>query len=302
MRQSSPTRFTRPRLSSVLCGGALLFGCSEAYEPDPQLWPLSSASAGTGGNTGSEPGSTGGSSGATPTPTAGTDSVVDTGGSSGLVGAAGTETVGSGGGGTANTAGAGGTANTAGAGGTSTGGNTGMAGMAGKGGGGGGAGTGGATTSGACLNVSMTTTAVPGNYSPRHVGAIWVSTESGAFVKSLNVWAASRIKYLTAWNNATKAAGVAGNKVDAVTAATLCPDPAKCKMPVPSPVHNVSWDCMNYKHEPVPDGTYKVNFEATAKNGTGPTYAVTFVKGPMAASLTPPDSTPFTAIKLDFAP
>ncbi len=150
---------------------------------------------------------------------------------------------------------------------------------------------GGANTQTCLLDVSVTTTAPGGKYRPRNVGAIWIADSSGRFVKSLDVWGNRRLSHVTAWNAATKTAGAAGNKVDAVTSATLSTHRA----------HNVTWDCQDYKGEVMPDDTYRVYFEVTDSNESGPNHFETFAKGPAAASVQG-SAANFNGISLTFTP
>ena len=60
---------------------------------------------------------------------------------------------------------------------------------------------------GCSLQVTVTTASPGGKYSPRNIGAIWISDGSDRFIKTLNVWADRRAKYLKRWNAATSAAG-----------------------------------------------------------------------------------------------
>jgi hypothetical protein len=141
------------------------------------------------------------------------------------------------------------------------------------------------------LGVSVTTTQPGGKYRPRNVGAIWVADSTGRFVKSLDVWGNRRLSHVTAWTAATKAAGVSGNKVDAVTSATLSAHRA----------HNVTWNCKDYAGKVMPDGTYRVYFEITDSNNTGPNHFETFTKGPSAATVQG-NATNFNGIVLTFQP
>jgi hypothetical protein len=170
----------------------------------------------------------------------------------------------------------------------------GSSGSATGGNGGTGGGSSSATDSGSptcSLSVSVTTTAPGGNYKPRNVGAIWIADSSGGFIKSLDVWGNRRLSHVTAWNAATRAAGVAGNKVDAVTSATLTAHRA----------HNVTWNCTDYSEQVVPDDSYRVYFEITDSNGSGPNHFETFTKGPTAATVQG-SATNFTGIVLSFTP
>jgi hypothetical protein len=142
------------------------------------------------------------------------------------------------------------------------------------------------------LAVTVTTVSNGGNYSPKNIGAIWIENSSRTFVKSLDVWAATRIKHLTLWNSATAAAGLPSNKVDAITGATLSTNQT----------HNVSWNCTNTTGAIVPDGDYYVLFEMDDDNSTGPNTSVAFTKGPTATHLTPANARNFTGISLTFTP
>jgi len=141
------------------------------------------------------------------------------------------------------------------------------------------------------LSVSVTTTAPGGKYRPRNVGAIWIADSTGRFVKSLDVWGNRRLSHVTAWTAATKAAGVSGNKVDAVTSATLSTHRT----------HDVTWNCTDYAGKVALDGTYRVYFEVTDSNSTGPNYFETFTKGPSAATVQG-NETNFNGIVLTFQP
>jgi hypothetical protein len=175
---------------------------------------------------------------------------------------------------------------------SSPGGRSGIGGGGSVGGGPGSAGSGGATASSTCsLSVSVTTTAPGGQYAPRNVGAIWIANSTGAFVKSLDVWGNQRLSHVTAWNAATKAAGVSGNKVDAISSATLSAHRA----------HNVTWNCQNYNRQAVPDGTYRVYFEVTDANKSGPNHFESFAKGPTPVTVQG-SSTNFNNISLVFKP
>jgi hypothetical protein len=129
--------------------------------------------------------------------------------------------------------------------------------------------SGGGASQSCTLSVTVTTTAPGGNYEPRNVGAIWIADSSGKFVKSLEVWGRQRLSRVVAWNSATRAAGVAGNTVDAITSATLSSHRT----------HKETWNCTDYKEATVPDGTYRVYFEVADSNGGGPNIFETFSKG-----------------------
>ena len=151
----------------------------------------------------------------------------------------------------------------------------------------------GGGSSGSCsLTVTVTTATNNGTYSPRNIGAIWIAKDSGTFVKTLAVWARTRIRYLTMWNSTTSSAGLSANTVDAVTGATLSSHQT----------HKVTWNCTDASRNPVPDGAYRVYFEMTNRSGTGPNMFVDFTKGSMPLNLTPTDQKTFKGISVVFQP
>lgn len=142
------------------------------------------------------------------------------------------------------------------------------------------------------LAVTVTTTSAGGRYSPRNIGAIWVSDSQDRFIKTLAVWAEKRAKYLQRWNAATAAALMPGSRVDAISSATKSSHG----------VRSASWNCADTASRLVPDGDYKVCFELTDYDGAGPYSCVSITKGPAPFSITPPDSPSFTARKLELLP
>lgn len=150
-------------------------------------------------------------------------------------------------------------------------------------GGGGNGGSGGPASGVSALTFSVLTTSQGGKYSPRNVGAIWITDGSGAFVKTLEVWAEKRMQYLTTFDAET-----GRNVVDAVTSATKSSHG----------MHTVSWDMKDLSGQVVPDGAYKVVLEATEKNGFGETTTVSFTKGAQAIATAPPDAGHFTEMAL----
>ncbi|MFO0578824.1 MAG: DUF2271 domain-containing protein [Polyangia bacterium] len=142
------------------------------------------------------------------------------------------------------------------------------------------------------LSVTVTTTSAGGRYSPRNIGAIWVSDASDRFIKTLAVWADKRARYLKRWNDATAAAGTPASRVDAISSATKSSHG----------VRTGTWSCTNTAAMPVPDGDYKVCFELTDYDGQGPYSCVGFTKGPAPFTLTPPDAPSFTARRLELVP
>jgi len=132
------------------------------------------------------------------------------------------------------------------------------------------------------LQFQVLTVTLNGKYSPKNVGAIWIETSSGKFVKTLEAWAARRARYLDRWR-----AEAASNTVDAVTSATL-------KSHV---THNASWDLTDVNGATVMAGEYKVVVEITDHDGPGDSTDVPFtLSDPVMTS--PPDQTHFVNMAL----
>ncbi|MDD4971254.1 MAG: DUF2271 domain-containing protein [Paludibacter sp.] len=138
------------------------------------------------------------------------------------------------------------------------------------------------------LNVTVTTSATTGaTYVPRNVLAIWVQNSSGAFVKTLLLYAQARISELTTWNAIS-----GGNIVDAITGATQ----------TSHGVRTCTWNGTDVSGVVVPDGTYTLKMELTDKNAPGNVGTFTFVKGPAAQTVTPVAVPSFMAITITWTP
>jgi len=119
--------------------------------------------------------------------------------------------------------------------------------------------------------------------------AIWVTTGTGQFVKTLKRRARTRERYLHKW-----IADSNKDVTDAVTGATINSHQT----------HNVTWDCRDTSRTLVADGTYRVRVEFTTRNGQGPYTAsshIQFTKGASPVTLNPADynytSSPYTGSK-----
>ncbi|MEI7597157.1 MAG: DUF2271 domain-containing protein [Bacteroidota bacterium] len=135
------------------------------------------------------------------------------------------------------------------------------------------------------FNVTTTST---GNYSPKHVVAIWIEDANGIFVKTKLRQAVARKQWLATW--ITKSAE---NVVDATTGATL----ANHTAPI-----TVSWNGTNVAGTLVPDGTYKVGIQMAWSNANGPVSYFTFTKGTTPFSSTPTATSNYTAMTLTWNP
>jgi hypothetical protein len=136
---------------------------------------------------------------------------------------------------------------------------------------------------------NVTTTSYGGTYRPNNVGAIYIETSSGGYVKSLNVWGGIRLGNLTDWETLS-----GGDKTDAVTSATR---------PNAGPISG-NWDCTDHTHAIVPAGQYKAccsfqESDAFPFFGPAPKQAcVDFSVGSGPQNLSPPDQGNFTAMHL----
>jgi PKD repeat protein len=136
------------------------------------------------------------------------------------------------------------------------------------------------------MTFSVSTVTANGNFSPRHVLAIWVEDQAG-FVLTRKLRGDKRKEYLYTWNSNS-----GGNVVDATTGATLSSHQT----------HTVTWDCRNVNGHLVPDGEYTVFVEFTEEHAQGPLREVTFTKGSEMVSLAPADDANFENIELFFEP
>jgi hypothetical protein len=147
----------------------------------------------------------------------------------------------------------------------------------------GGSGGGGAMPVALALTFDVTTVNQGGRYAPRNVGAIWIETQSNAFVKTLQVWAGTRGRYLSRFNSEA-----GGSRVDAVTSATLRA----------YGTHHVTWDLTDVNGAVTPAGDYKIVIEVTDHDGAGKSADVpfTFSNEPMTAM--PADQQYYTGMQI----
>lgn len=134
------------------------------------------------------------------------------------------------------------------------------------------------------LHVVVRTTQFGGRYRPRNVGAIWIETGAGAFVKTIERWGKTRARYLTKWNAAS-----AGNIVDAITSATLNTHIT----------HDRTWDLTDKSSCRIGPGDYRVVMEHTDFNGTGTSIQIPFTKDQAAVTLTPAENSFFHDMRIE---
>jgi len=137
------------------------------------------------------------------------------------------------------------------------------------------------------MNLSVTTSTYNGKYTPKHVLAIWVESNTGTFVKTLLVKAQARKNYLTNWLSSSS-----GNSVDAITGATLSSHATR----------TCTWDGTDVNGNVVGDGAYRVCMEFTENDGTGKYSYSSFNKGTVSDSQTPSDKSNFSNISIVWTP
>jgi hypothetical protein len=133
------------------------------------------------------------------------------------------------------------------------------------------------------LAFDVTTSAVGGRYQPRNIGAVWVQNSSGKLVKSLEVWAGIRRRYLTKYN-----AALSSMSVDVTASATLSSHRT----------HHATWNMKDRSGADAPPGKYTLVMETTDADTTGRSASVEFDTSAGPQTLTPPDAPSFTAMQL----
>ena len=145
------------------------------------------------------------------------------------------------------------------------------------------------------LKVSFTTVDQKKRWSPKNVGAVWISDPQNRYVRTLEVWAAERITSLGLYVNKTCRLPDA----DVVTGATVDDHSL--------PHTKDTWNCKDVMGNVVPDGTYSVFIEvAETETEYGATSTVTFQKGTqpvhMVVPLTPPTVAATAEVTIDYVP
>lgn len=167
-----------------------------------------------------------------------------------------------------------------------------------------------------CLSVSafaqtagtLTFSFTPAAKSPGYEGtknylAVWIQTNTGAFVKAKLRYASKEVDHLPTY--AVNSGGTAGNctatacnKTDATTGATLASFTAK----------KITWDGKNVNGTAngttVADGVYKITIEECWNHGTTGTVvkSYTFTKGPNPDHQTPASDANFSGVVIDWLP
>jgi hypothetical protein len=136
------------------------------------------------------------------------------------------------------------------------------------------------------LKLSFTTTTISGGeYSPRHILAVWVKSSAGVYQRTLLVYANERKGYLYKWQSSS-----GGDRTDAITGATLSAIKA----------HTVTWNLKNIAGKQLQPGSYVLCMEMTSKDGQGPYREIPFNVGTSNYTLTPEDGSNFINISIEF--
>lgn len=139
------------------------------------------------------------------------------------------------------------------------------------------------TNSVASLAFDVTTSAVGYRYQPKNIGAIWIQDQNGKLVKSLEVWARTRRRWLTRYQSQ-----LAGSAVDVTASATLSNHRA----------HHVTWDLKDKSGATVAPGSYTLAMELTDGDQTGRMNTVPFDTSAGPKTLTPANAPSFNSMML----
>lgn len=133
-------------------------------------------------------------------------------------------------------------------------------------------------------------TSSTGEYSPRHLIAIWIENNSSSFVKTKIKYSSNdNLDHLGSWTSKSSS-----NVVDAITGSTL----------MTHGTISFIWNGTDIAGNVVPDGTYKVLLEMAYTYDPSGTIVTSysFVKGPNSFSSTPADVTNFKSVSLTWTP
>jgi hypothetical protein len=142
--------------------------------------------------------------------------------------------------------------------------------------------------SGKCtFTFSATTVTANGRYAPTNAGAIWITDDKKAFVKTLRVWTPRYTSQVTAWVQSS-----GRNTVDAVTGGSR-----KSHGPI-----DATWDCTNVSRAAVADGQYTAHISFAEQDapffggGTPIQASVNFVKSRAGDDVSGQDTTNIKSI------
>lgn len=144
------------------------------------------------------------------------------------------------------------------------------------------------------LEVEYKTKTYGGYYAPKNAGAVWIETMTGAYVATLEVYAALRRPSLVYWQ---ERACLEMFGPDVISGGTLTTH---------EKMHVLTWNGVDFAGNSVPDGPYKLNFDVTETDlepGELNTFDIT--KGPAPYSMAlpvPPATTTLSEVTATWMP
>lgn len=143
-----------------------------------------------------------------------------------------------------------------------------------------------------------------GSSSTRHWSVVWVTTESGTFIKSFRkqgpAWTDTHWgSHCKVWNDARGGSAAGSQVIDGYSSATA-PDYTGTNSPI-----MWTWNCRDANNVLVPDGNYKFWVQYAEDAGQGPhtTNGMLWTKGPAGVTNTYPNVTSyFTSRKVTWTP
>ncbi len=142
------------------------------------------------------------------------------------------------------------------------------------------------------LKITATTTTKGGEFAPNNVVAVWVESEAGAFVKTIDRWSQVRTASLLDW---TAKAGAADT--DSVSGAS--------RLNHNTPL-SITWKLKDRAKQPIVDGTYTIRMESTESNAVSQADnnegTFTFIAGAAPQLQTGLASGGFTNVTIEFTP
>lgn len=149
------------------------------------------------------------------------------------------------------------------------------------------------------LSIAFTSVDQDGRYAPRNVGAVWIETSSGMFVRTLERWAGIRANHLSRWAEASGGwggffgGGNTADMMDAMSRATLRTHQA----------HQLTWNMQDATGAVVADGAYRVVIEvADDEVVAGASGEVEFMKGPVPQTIMVADKPPWSSLVVTYQP
>lgn len=147
--------------------------------------------------------------------------------------------------------------------------------------------------------VQLGTVTTNGRYAPNNVGAIWIETKSGAFVKTLRTWGLLMLNSATPWTAVSM-----GNRVDAVSSATRHSHEQRIR---------ATWNCTDAAYAPVADGEYQLcatvaedharyDDAGNLTHNTPPSICIPFTLGANVIDYWPATDPPFVALHIFLQP